>query len=54
VTLSFALMFLMPVLPPHGQLLLIGLSAIGFDRSAVQPGRAPESGLASSRRPRAA
>ncbi|HAT1615791.1 TPA: MFS transporter, partial [Raoultella ornithinolytica] len=31
VTLSFALMFLMPVLPPHGQLLLIGLSAIGFD-----------------------
>ncbi|HCR56302.1 MAG TPA: MFS transporter, partial [Raoultella sp.] len=31
VTLSFALMFLMPVLPPHGQLVLIAIAAIGFD-----------------------
>lgn len=31
VTLSFALMFALPVLPPHGQLVLIALSAVGFD-----------------------
>lgn len=31
VTVSFALMFLLPVLPPHGQLILIALSAVGFD-----------------------
>ena len=31
VTLSFALMFLMPALGVHGQLLLIALSAVGFD-----------------------
>lgn len=31
VTLSFALMFLLPALPPHGQLALIALSAVGFD-----------------------
>ncbi|WP_342321097.1 MFS transporter [Kosakonia sp. BYX6] len=31
VTVSFALMFLLPVLPPHGQLVLIALSAVGFD-----------------------
>ncbi|AGN88174.1 MULTISPECIES: MFS transporter [Enterobacteriaceae] len=31
VTVSFALMFLLPVLPPHGQLALIALSAVGFD-----------------------
>lgn len=31
VTLSFALMFLLPALPVQGQLLLIALSAIGFD-----------------------
>lgn len=31
VTISFALMFLLPVLPPHGQLALIALSAVGFD-----------------------
>ncbi len=31
VTLSFALMFLLPALPPHGQLILIALSAVGFD-----------------------
>lgn len=31
VTVSFALMFLLPALPPHGQLLLIALSAVGFD-----------------------
>ena len=31
VTLSFALMFLMPALGVHGQLILIALSAVGFD-----------------------
>ncbi|SEL38636.1 Predicted arabinose efflux permease, MFS family [Kosakonia sacchari] len=31
VTLSFALMFLLPALPPHAQLILIALSAVGFD-----------------------
>lgn len=31
VTISFALMFALPMLPPHGQLVLIALSAIGFD-----------------------
>lgn len=31
VTLSFALMFLMPALDIHGQLILIALSAVGFD-----------------------
>ncbi|VUS77945.1 MFS transporter [Klebsiella spallanzanii] len=31
VTISFALMFLLPALPPHGQLILIAISAIGFD-----------------------
>jgi predicted MFS family arabinose efflux permease len=31
VTISFALMFLLPALPPHGQLALIALSAVGFD-----------------------
>ncbi|MCO4157751.1 MFS transporter [Citrobacter amalonaticus] len=31
VTVSFALMFLLPVLPVHGQWLLIALSAVGFD-----------------------
>ncbi|MEN0584538.1 MULTISPECIES: MFS transporter [unclassified Kosakonia] len=31
VTVSFALMFLLPVLPPHGRLALIALSAVGFD-----------------------
>lgn len=31
VTVSFALMLLLPALPVHGQLALIALSAIGFD-----------------------
>ncbi|SNQ40119.1 Inner membrane transport protein ynfM [Klebsiella quasipneumoniae] len=31
VTVSFALMFILPLLPLHGQLALIALSAIGFD-----------------------
>lgn len=31
VTVSFALMFLMPMLGVHGQLILIALSAVGFD-----------------------
>ena len=31
VTVSFALMFLLPALPPHGQLVLIAISAVGFD-----------------------
>ena len=31
VTVSFALMFLLPALPPHGQLILIAISAVGFD-----------------------
>lgn len=31
VTLSFALMFMLPLLPVHAQLTLIALSAIGFD-----------------------
>lgn len=31
VTVSFALMFLMPALGLHGQLILIALSAVGFD-----------------------
>ncbi|TLV16671.1 MFS transporter [Klebsiella indica] len=31
VTASFALMLLLPVLPPHGQLMLIAISAVGFD-----------------------
>ncbi|WP_312685657.1 MFS transporter [Kosakonia sp.] len=31
VAVSFALMFLLPVLTPHGQLALIALSAVGFD-----------------------
>ena len=31
VTVSFALMFLMPALGTHGQLVLIAISAIGFD-----------------------
>ena len=31
VTVSFALMFILPVLPPMAQLALIALSAIGFD-----------------------
>lgn len=31
VTVSFILMFALPVLPPHGQLVLIAVSAIGFD-----------------------
>lgn len=31
VTLSFALMFVLPVLPPVAQLALIALSAVGFD-----------------------
>lgn len=31
VTISFALMFLLPILPPYGQLILIAISAIGFD-----------------------
>ena len=31
VTISFAMMFLLPALPPHGQLALIALSAVGFD-----------------------
>ena len=31
VTVSFALMFLMPALSVHGQLMLIALSAVGFD-----------------------
>ncbi|MBB1199703.1 MFS transporter [Enterobacteriaceae bacterium 89] len=31
VTLAFALMFLLPALPVHGQLMLIAVSAIGFD-----------------------
>lgn len=31
VTFSFALMFLLPMLPVHGQLMLIALSTIGFD-----------------------
>ncbi|MDU7131173.1 MAG: MFS transporter, partial [Enterobacteriaceae bacterium] len=31
VTISFALMFALPALPPHGQLALIALSAVGFD-----------------------
>ena len=31
VTASFALMFLLPALPPHAQLVLIALSAVGFD-----------------------
>lgn len=31
VTVSFALMFLLPALPPHSQLILIAISAVGFD-----------------------
>ena len=31
VTVSFALMFLMPALGVHGQLILIAISAVGFD-----------------------
>ncbi|SCC56492.1 MFS transporter [Kosakonia oryziphila] len=31
VTLSFTLMFLLPVLPSHAQLVLIAISAVGFD-----------------------
>ncbi|MNI51606.1 hypothetical protein D3C73_1063400 [compost metagenome] len=31
MTLSFALMFLLPALPVEGQWLLIALSAVGFD-----------------------
>ena len=31
VTVSFALMFLMPALGVHGQLILIAVSAVGFD-----------------------
>lgn len=31
VTVSFAQMFLLPALPPHGQLILIAISAVGFD-----------------------
>lgn len=31
VTVSFTLMFLLPALPPHGQLILIAISAVGFD-----------------------
>ncbi|MBS1207340.1 MAG: transporter [Proteobacteria bacterium] len=31
VTLSFALMFLLPALPLHAQLILIAISAVGFD-----------------------
>ena len=31
VTVSFALMFLMPALGVHGQLMLIAISAVGFD-----------------------
>lgn len=31
VTVSFAMMFLLPALPPHGQLILIAISAVGFD-----------------------
>ncbi|HHR3292464.1 TPA: MFS transporter [Klebsiella oxytoca] len=31
VTVSFALMFLLPALPPYGQLILIAISAVGFD-----------------------
>ena len=31
VTVSFALMFLLPALPQHGQLILIAISAVGFD-----------------------
>lgn len=31
VTLSFALMFFLPALPPQGQLILIAISAVGFD-----------------------
>lgn len=31
VTASFALMFILPALPPHAQLVLISLSAVGFD-----------------------
>ena len=31
VTVSFALMFLLPALPPHGQLILIAISVVGFD-----------------------
>ncbi|HFZ1084077.1 TPA: MFS transporter [Klebsiella oxytoca] len=31
VTVSFALMFLLPALPPHGLLILIAISAVGFD-----------------------
>lgn len=31
VTASFALMFFLPALPPHAQLVLIALSAVGFD-----------------------
>lgn len=31
VTVSFALMFLLPALSPHGQLILIAISAVGFD-----------------------
>lgn len=31
VTASFALMFILPALPPHAQLVLIALSAVGFD-----------------------
>lgn len=31
VTVSFALMFLLPALPPHGQLILIAISTVGFD-----------------------
>ncbi len=43
VTVSFALMFLLPVLPPHGQLILIALSAVGFDLGLQSsPGCPPE------------
>lgn len=31
VSISFALMFVLPALPPHAQLVLIALSAVGFD-----------------------
>lgn len=31
MTVSFALMFLMPALGVHGQLMLIAISAVGFD-----------------------
>ena len=36
VTLSFALMFVLPLLPVHAQLALIALSAIGFDLACSQ------------------